>query len=233
MISCLAATSMPRVGSSRISRRGCVASQRASMAFCWLPPESWPIGSLDARRSSMPSAATSFSAICALLGRRQEFAEAHARLQRERDVLAHRQLGDDAARACGPRGRTPGRAAAHRAGSSSARLCRRCGCSPESRASSANSRRASSVRPEPSRPATPRTSPWRSSMSTGLSWPRRDRSRGGEHGRRVSPAAGGGAASRIARPRATSRPTIAATSAARRQLCRRRIRRRTRRCAAP
>ena len=41
MISCLAATSMPRVGSSRISSRGSVASQRASIAFCWLPPESW------------------------------------------------------------------------------------------------------------------------------------------------------------------------------------------------
>ena len=40
MISALAPTSMPRVGSSRISIRGSVASQRASSAFCWLPPES-------------------------------------------------------------------------------------------------------------------------------------------------------------------------------------------------
>ena len=32
--SCLAAMSMPRVGSSSISTRGCVASQRAMMAFC-------------------------------------------------------------------------------------------------------------------------------------------------------------------------------------------------------
>ena len=31
-------TSMPRVGSSRMSRRGSVASQRARMTFCWLPP---------------------------------------------------------------------------------------------------------------------------------------------------------------------------------------------------
>ena len=41
--SALAPTSMPRVGSSRISRSGCVAIQRARMTFCWLPPESSPI----------------------------------------------------------------------------------------------------------------------------------------------------------------------------------------------
>ena len=57
MISCLAATSMPRVGSSRISRRGSVASQRASSTFCWLPPESSAIGvSMSAR--VMPSVRT-------------------------------------------------------------------------------------------------------------------------------------------------------------------------------
>ena len=44
MISAWAPTSMPRVGSSRISRRGAVASQRASSTFCWLPPDSSPIG---------------------------------------------------------------------------------------------------------------------------------------------------------------------------------------------
>src|SRR5205807_1916670 len=38
-ISALAPTSIPRVGSSRMSRLGCVASQRATMAFCWFPPE--------------------------------------------------------------------------------------------------------------------------------------------------------------------------------------------------
>ena len=38
-ISALAPTSIPRVGSSRMSRVGCVASQRATMAFCWFPPE--------------------------------------------------------------------------------------------------------------------------------------------------------------------------------------------------
>ena len=37
-ISALAPTSMPRVGSSRISSRGSVISHRASSTFCWLPP---------------------------------------------------------------------------------------------------------------------------------------------------------------------------------------------------
>src|SRR5690606_19530905 len=37
-ISVLAPTSMPRVGSSRMSSRGSRISQRASSTFCWLPP---------------------------------------------------------------------------------------------------------------------------------------------------------------------------------------------------
>ncbi len=44
-----------------------------------------------------PSAATSFSAICRCSVSVRNFAESHARLQRERDVFAHRQFGDDAA----------------------------------------------------------------------------------------------------------------------------------------
>ncbi|MNY69468.1 hypothetical protein D3C86_2074140 [compost metagenome] len=57
MISCLAATSMPRVGSSRIKRRGSMAIQRARMAFCWLPPESRPMG-LSTLSVLMPSSFT-------------------------------------------------------------------------------------------------------------------------------------------------------------------------------
>ncbi len=96
MISCLAATSMPRVGSSRISSRGSVASQRASSAFCWLPPESMrdrrlDVGGLDAERRDealgdrrLPRA-------------RQDCARCRARAcSASDDVLAHRQLGDDA-----------------------------------------------------------------------------------------------------------------------------------------
>src|SRR5437764_1106337 len=39
-----APTSMPRVGSSRISSRGSMQSQRARITFCWLPPESSRMG---------------------------------------------------------------------------------------------------------------------------------------------------------------------------------------------
>ena len=50
-ISALAPMSTPCVGSSRISTRGFVASQRASATFCWLPPESVPTGaSIDGVR---------------------------------------------------------------------------------------------------------------------------------------------------------------------------------------
>ena len=42
--SALAPTSMPRVGSSRIRTCGFVASQRARITFCWLPPLRLPTG---------------------------------------------------------------------------------------------------------------------------------------------------------------------------------------------
>ena len=95
MISCLAATSMPRVGSSRISRRGSVASQRASIAFCWLPPESRPIG-VSTLAVLMPSALTKRSASAVCSARDSVLRTPQARLQRQRDVLAQRQLGHDA-----------------------------------------------------------------------------------------------------------------------------------------
>ena len=44
-----------------------------------------------------PSAATSFSAIRRCSVSVEELREAHAGLQRQRDVLAHREVGDDAA----------------------------------------------------------------------------------------------------------------------------------------
>ena len=42
--SCLAPTSMPRVGSSSSRIRGELTMARASKIFCWLPPLSIPIG---------------------------------------------------------------------------------------------------------------------------------------------------------------------------------------------
>ena len=47
--SALAPTSMPRVGSSRISTAGCVLSHLLSITFCWLPPESLATGEVDRR----------------------------------------------------------------------------------------------------------------------------------------------------------------------------------------
>ena len=43
MISCLAATSMPRVGSSRIRISGPENSHFASTTFCWLPPDRFTV----------------------------------------------------------------------------------------------------------------------------------------------------------------------------------------------
>ena len=45
--SALAPTSMPRVGSSKISTAGLVSSHLASITFCWLPPERSPTGVIN------------------------------------------------------------------------------------------------------------------------------------------------------------------------------------------
>ena len=62
-ISVLVPMSMPRVGSSRISRSGCVTSQRAMMAFCWLPPERLRI-SCSGEETLICSSLMYSSAIC-------------------------------------------------------------------------------------------------------------------------------------------------------------------------
>ena len=93
-ISCLAPTSMPRVGSSRISSVGSVASQRASSTFCWLPPESSRIGcSMPAHLMPSELDEVSTSARSAPGGTRRA---RQARQQREGQVLAHRELRHDA-----------------------------------------------------------------------------------------------------------------------------------------
>ena len=61
-ISAFAPTSMPRVGSSRIRKRGRVASQRASNTFCWLPPLRFITG-CSGPGVRMPSALMNSSAI--------------------------------------------------------------------------------------------------------------------------------------------------------------------------
>ena len=83
--------------------------------------------------------------------------------------------------------------------------------SPESRSSSANSRRASSVRPEPSKPARPEHLAGAQFDVHGLELAAARQVARGEHRRCAPPSAGGRAASRIVRRTATSRPTMAAT----------------------
>ena len=55
--SALAPTSMPRVGSSKISTAGFMSSHLASITFCWLPPERSPTGVEQRRRADPQTAA--------------------------------------------------------------------------------------------------------------------------------------------------------------------------------
>ena len=55
-MSAFAPTSMPRVGSSRMSSSGAVASQRARSTFCWLPPDRVLTTASGFGRASRPSA---------------------------------------------------------------------------------------------------------------------------------------------------------------------------------
>ena len=188
-ISAFAPTSMPRVGSSRISSRGSVISQRASRTFCWLPPLRCPttafgIGRADVERLDL----LGDQLVLPPAGDRPR--PAAAGLQREDDVLAHGQLVDEAlgAPVLGAEGDA--------ARSSSSAGCASTPCSPsmssrpESAWSAPKRSRASSVRPEPSRPARPTTSPWRDGEVE-----RRDRAACGrdrlrlDHRRRAGPLA--------------------------------------------
>ena len=96
MISACAPTSMPRVGSSRMSSRGSVASQRASSTFCWLPPESRPIGRFGIGRADVQRLDVTRRRSRPARGATAADASPRLRLQRQHDVLAHGQLGDDA-----------------------------------------------------------------------------------------------------------------------------------------
>ena len=180
----------------------------------------------------MPSALTKRSASAPARRATGTVRSAHARLQRQRDVLAHRQLGHDAvglallgAEPRPWRDRVGGRVEAHR-------LRRRSRSSPRSRASRPNSSRASSVRPEPSRPAEAEHlagAQRRCPAGLQLAAPRRGRALASSGRRRRRR---GGACVAGALPRASSRPTIAAISACGGELGRRLLADAARRCAA-
>ena len=94
-MSALAPTSMPRVGSSRMISSGAVASQRASSTFCWLPPERLPTRALGS--AGRTPSASMYSVTTASLLRAPQLAEPAAPgLDAEHDVLADREVGDDA-----------------------------------------------------------------------------------------------------------------------------------------
>lgn len=171
MMSNFAATSMPRVGSSRISSFGSVASQRASSTFCWLPPDSSPIG-CSASRALMPSRAmyVSASSRCRArpISRHQPRRACSARMMFSRIDSAATMpsfLRSSGQYAMPLRTASCGDASRVRAPSIS--------IAPVSARSAANASCAVSVRPEPSSPASPTISPGRTSRSSGLIIPRR------------------------------------------------------------
>ncbi len=157
-MSCRAPTSTPRVGSSSISNRGCRQPHRPSNTFCWLPPDSVPIGSVTlAGRtrywSVRISAAAAFSAMV-------EAPPSTESGRRSGQVLEHRQAGEDAvALAVGGQKRDAG---VHRVGRGGAVRTRHRRSRPYRRRSDCSPNRAGAMssHPEPGSPARPRISPW-------------------------------------------------------------------------
>ena len=158
---CLAPTSMPRVGSSSSSTRGRVASHLPITTFCWLPPDSVPAGLLDAGAADAErSHRVARQRAPRALNERKPKPRAGGRRAAARRCRGSTRRGAGPA-SCGPRSPARGRAAARRAASAISTG------SPSSRivaAARARRRRRRcvsriSVRPEPSRPPMPRTSP--------------------------------------------------------------------------
>src|SRR5699024_3241559 len=88
-ICALAPTSIPRVGSSRMSRAGRVMSHRARRTFCWLPPDRLPMiapGSAGRMSSFSMYSATRESAVRRGTGRAHPLAAWSARTRLSRTV---------------------------------------------------------------------------------------------------------------------------------------------------
>ena len=152
---------MPRVGSSKMIARGCIASHFASTTFCWLPPESEPTSVADARARGCRAAAARPRP--APLRRRA----APARLRR-----APASCGSEMFSAIERSSTTPLRLAVLRHQVDAPRRSRRAASRSRPRAPSSRTvppssgsmpktARASSVRPAPISPASPRISPRR------------------------------------------------------------------------
>ena len=142
---------MPRVGSSRISSRGSVISQRASSTFCWLPPlrlRTGISGSAGRMLSALMYLSTSSSWRRRGIGRGQPRAACSARMMFSRT----RQVARPGPRSGGSPSRTRCRAPIAARGLRSVTGLPSIATWPWSARSAPNSSRASSVRPGAEQP---------------------------------------------------------------------------------
>lgn len=157
MISACAPTSMPRVGSSRMRKRGEVASHRARITFCWLPPESSFTGfSMSVVRMSSALTKRSASSVCSRVDIRFSQPRRACKASEMFSRTERSPIMPSSFRSSGQRPK-PKRIASR--GDAILTGLPSIDTVPESGKSMPNISRAVSVRPEPSRPATPTTSP--------------------------------------------------------------------------
>ena len=150
---------MPRVGSSRISTRGLIASHLPSTTFCWLPPDRfttcWWMDGVLMRKRATSASATRRSA------RAVEQAQARVAVRRPgSDVFCgdrHRQHQAVPLAVFGRQEHAARRS--RRAGARGAKAGRRASSCRASAGVTPKIVCISSVRPEPTRPAKPRISP--------------------------------------------------------------------------
>ena len=158
-ISALAPTSTPWVGSSRMSSAGLAASQRASATFCWFPPERLPTG-VSSEAVLIPSWRTKPAAISRSRRKSRNPNRETARRVASVVLAGRRHVEDDAVAAAvfGDVGDSQGGRARRRIDRHGRPRSR---TSPVSAGVRPNKTRASSVRPAPTSPASPRISPAR------------------------------------------------------------------------
>ena len=156
---------MPRVGSSKITTRGCIDSHLAKTTFCWLPPDSVPtMVSIEAVRMSSAALRSVALRRSAPVRIRPDEAK-EARLASEMFSLTEdSSTSPQRLRSSGIR-KMPWSMASRGAAMATGLPSRR--ISPPAGRSTPNSAQASSVRPAPTRPAMPKISPALSDRSSG------------------------------------------------------------------
>ena len=165
---------MPRVGSSTISTSAPAASHLPSTTFCWLPPLRATTRCRRPRRAGSAARSIQRSASERSAARSTSPAATELRQLRQRQVRRHTERRHEAHDACGPPARARCRRESPADGVRSVTAARRPGRGPTPAVSAPAITRASSVRPAPSKPATPRISPRRSVRLTSRSRDPRD-----------------------------------------------------------